>query len=618
MTKQSCYQAFTALLLLLPLSALGFAPQVDEVGGNYDSNNAGNNAYKLNLFDVSAQAQLDTIEIYLDPQVNNAEVVYTVYGPSALFAWELIWDSGRQTLSGGAGFKASPNVGLLLQPGTTYAIGVYLTDDEVEYWYEDTGPENLGWATVNGAYFAVNGSEWFGPPDPIFGGNEGDSHYYQRITVVLPEDVDGDGVDELSDCDDNEPLAFPGNPEVQCDGVDNDCDPGTVDDTDNDGDGVSVCSGDCDDTNTQINPAMVEVLCDGLDNDCDAATSNNPDDDLDGQGVCGDCDDTDPYTYTGAPELCDGIDNDCDDAIDENVVYLDHFDDADGDGYGDPTEVQTACDGPPAGFVADNGDCDDGDASIHPAAEEICDGLDQDCDGEIDEGLATTDWFADTDGDGYGDGEDILNSCDTSPPAGYSDVDGDCDPTDNTVFPDADEFCDGVDNDCDTEVDEEVVYRDVFADLDGDGFGDDNDTQSVCEPETPAGWSEDGGDCDDGDELVYPGAEEICDGLDNDCDGALGPDEIDGDGDGFLACDDCNDVNPNTNPDREETCNGIDNDCDGIAPTQEDCDPYVGEDLKIQDCGCNSGAPVNGSWLVLALVVGLRRAKRPTVKPGAA
>ncbi len=590
------------------MSAFGFAPQIDTIGGTASSNNGGNYAYKLDLYQVNDQAQLDTIEVYLDPQVNNAEVIYAVYGPSPMFAWELVWDSGRQQLTNGAGFKASPNVDILLQPGVTYAIGVYLTADDVEYWWESTGPHDLGWATVDEAYYAVNGDEWFGLPDPIFGGgNYSNSLYHQRITVTLPEDVDGDGVDELTDCDDNEPLAFPGNPEVSCDNIDNDCNAGTIDDADDDGDGVSVCSGDCDDTNAQVNPGMVEVICDGLDNDCDVGTSNNPDDDGDGVTQCsGDCDDADPARYPGALELCDGIDNDCSGYVDDNVVYTDYFEDADGDGFGDPALGQTTCDGAPSGFVLDGSDCDDGDVDVYPGAVEICDGIDQDCDGVADNGLPTTDWFADTDGDGFGDGGDVLATCDGAPPSGYSDVDGDCDPDNDAVYPGADEFCDGLDNDCDTEIDEDVVYRDVYADLDGDGFGDDNDTQSICDPDAPDGWAEQGGDCDDGLDFVYPGAEELCDGFDNDCAGDLADDELDGDGDGYPACDDCNDLNPNTNPGMEETCNGIDNDCDGDAPTEKDCDPDSDESLK-GTCACDSGQPVHGLWLLLALVVGIRR-----------
>jgi len=608
MEKYSFYQYFAVILAMLPLTAWGFAPQIDIVGGQAGTSNNGNDAYKLNIYDVSQIAQLDTIEIHLNPQVNNGEVIFVVYEPAAMFGWDLAWDSGRQVVSAGAGFKSSPNIGMVLQPGTSYAIGVFFTNDDMQYWWEDVGTENLGWATIDSAYYANNGDIWFGLPDPLVGGgSNSNSLYYQRVTVSLPEDVDGDGVNELTDCDDNEPLAFPGNNEVSCDGIDNDCDPGTLDDGDQDNDGVTICGGDCDDTRANVNPGEVEVVCDGLDNDCDPGTLNNPDDDLDGVQVCsGDCDDADPTVFDGAPELCDGIDNDCDGVVDDNVAYIDYFEDADGDGFGDPGVVQSTCDGAPSGFVADNTDCDGSDPTVFPGAEEVCDGVDQDCDGAVDDGLPLTDWFADADGDGFGDGTDILSTCDTSPPSGYADVDGDCDPDNGNVYPGGDEFCDDIDNDCDLEIDEEVVYRDVYADTDGDGFGDDDDTQSICEPDAPAGWVDLGGDCDDDEEVVYPGADELCDGLDNDCDGELSEDEFDGDDDGYFACDDCNDANPNTNPGMEETCNGIDNDCDGIGPTLDECDPDADESLKA-GCACDSGQPVGGLWLFAALLVGLRR-----------
>ena len=110
--------------------------------------------------------------------------------------------------------------------------------------------------------------------------------------------------------------------------------------------------------------------------------------DNDGDGYTeheGDCDDSDAAIYPGAPEICDGIDNDCDGEVDEGVTNP-YYEDADGDGYGLSTVGPVMTCSPPAGYVSNNLDCDDSDAAIYPGALEICDGIDNDCDSEIDEG----------------------------------------------------------------------------------------------------------------------------------------------------------------------------------------------------------------------------------------
>ena len=173
------------------------------------------------------------------------------------------------------------------------------------------------------------------------------------------------------------------------------------------------------------------------------------------------------------------------------------FVDGDGDGYGLGTEaVEGPCDAVPIGTADRAGDCDDTAADVSPEGTETCDGRDEDCDGEVDEGAGQA-WYRDGDGDGYGDPASAAQAC-TAPP-GTTGVAGDCDDTDAAVSPGAVEgWYDGVDQDCDGASDD---------DADGDGF--DAEAQG-------------GLDCDDTDAAVFPGghATEVPgDGVDADCDG---------------------------------------------------------------------------------------------------
>ncbi len=130
--------------------------------------------------------------------------------------------------------------------------------------------------------------------------------------------------------------------------------------------------------------------------------------------------------------------------------------------------------------------------------------------------------WPDADGDGYGDPEgQHIEACIL--PEGYSLSDDDCDDGDPNVHPGADEHCDGVDEDCDGAIDEDAVDPTPwYHDLDGDGYGDESSGGSSCE--VPSDGSTVGGDCDDDDATVHPGATEDCDGVDQDCDGEIDDD----------------------------------------------------------------------------------------------
>ena len=139
--------------------------------------------------------------------------------------------------------------------------------------------------------------------------------------------------------------------------------------------------------------------------------------------------------------------------------------------------------------------------------------MDNNCNGEIDEG-ATTTFYADQDGDGFGDPSSTVEGCE--PPSGTTATGTDCDDLDPESWPGAPELCDGADNDCNGEIDEGVTET-FYGDGDGDGYGDPGSPTAACQP--GSGLVANSEDCDDSEPASFPGAEEVCDGLDNDCDG---------------------------------------------------------------------------------------------------
>ena len=200
-------------------------------------------------------------------------------------------------------------------------------------------------------------------------------------------------------------------------------------------------------------------------------TAQEVDADGDGYTTATDCDDGDASVYPGADELCNGADDDCDGEVDEDSAdSATWYADTDGDGYGDPEQGVDACEAP-SGTVADASDCDDAQASVHPGADEYCDGQDDDCDGTTDEGDAVDalTWYADADGDGFGDGGSTTSAC--AQPSGYLADASDCDDGAASINPDAMEVYDGADDNCDGDVDFLDLSR---ADLKllGEGYGD--------------------------------------------------------------------------------------------------------------------------------------------------
>jgi Putative metal-binding motif len=176
-------------------------------------------------------------------------------------------------------------------------------------------------------------------------------------------------------------------------------------------------------------------------------------------------------------------------------------------------------------------------------------------------------YYIDQDGDGYGSDDPAFRwreGC--ALPAGYADKAGDCNDFRADVHPGAAELCDLLDNDCDDQVDDDVVSQLFCQDRDGDGHGVVGGTTKMdCKP-TP-GFGACDGDCDDGDKLFAPGAEEVCDLRDNDCDGEVDEDVRPICGVGFCARRGrgCGEADCTPGDPLPETCNGYDDDCDGVV-----------------------------------------------------
>ncbi|MCP4870280.1 MAG: hypothetical protein GY898_16365, partial [Proteobacteria bacterium] len=320
----------------------------------------------------------------------------------------------------------------------------------------------------------VRHSRWY------VGGTNFERNGIDLYTPIAAPDSDGDGDPDSTDCAPTDPTIYTGADET-CDSIDSDCDGSIVDEfSDYDGD----LTPDCVDT----------------------------DDDDDGDPDTTDCDDTNDTIYTNAPEVCDNVDSDCDGSKTDSDTDPNAYPDTDSDTFPDCVDLDDDNDGDP-----DTTDCADLDDTICNTCTEICDAIDQDCDGDLLES------FTDTDGDGEADCTDTDDDGDGDPDT------TDCADLDDSICNTCTEICDAIDQDCDGDL------LESFTDTDSDGEADCTDTDDDNDGDPDAT------DCADLDDTICNSCTEICDLIDQDCDGDVVESFTDTDGDLEPDCVDLDD-----------------------------------------------------------------------------
>jgi len=301
-----------------------------------------------------------------------------------------------------------------------------------------------------------------------------------------------------------------------------------------------------------------------------------------------DCNDNNANVRPTATEICNTIDDNCNGQINEGIAFTTYYADADLDGFGNPNLSQSSC-VTVVGYVLNNTDCNDASAIIKPTAIEICNTVDDNCNGQINEGLVFVNYYIDSDFDGYGAGT-AQSSC---IPLGNSYVTNnfDCNNNNPAIKPFGAEICNGIDDNCNALIDDGLSFINYYVDSDNDGYGAGSATNSCISLGT--GYITNNTDCNNSNASIHPNAVEICNGIDDNCNNLINEELVfltyylDADHDGYYlsslsACSsqginyttiggvlgDCNDGNTNVNAGAIEICgNGIDEDCNGIDLT---------------------------------------------------
>ncbi|TPW08135.1 MAG: regulator of chromosome condensation, partial [Acidimicrobiaceae bacterium] len=329
--------------------------------------------------------------------------------------------------------------------------------------------------------------------------------------------------------------------------------------------GYTNVATDCNDGASTVRP-MAPELCNDIDDDCDTSIDDGvtaspcyADADGDGYGagaastrcrdaarmaqgycpvgytnVATDCNDASSSIRPGGTESCNGLDDDCDGMTDELLTVSACLVDGDSDGYGagaTSTQCRDAARATygfcPVGYTTSAGDCNDSNGTVRPMAAETCNGIDDDCDTTIDDGVLASPCYVDGDADNYGTGvastrcRDATRVAQGECPVGYTDVATDCNDGNAAVRPGATETCNGIDDNCTMGVDEALTVTPCYADRDGDGYGA-GPSSTQCRDATraafgfcPVAYSNLATDCNDASAAVRPGATETCNGIDD-------------------------------------------------------------------------------------------------------
>jgi hypothetical protein len=380
-------------------------------------------------------------------------------------------------------------------------------------------------------------------------------------------DDDGDGTPDDQDCAPLDKTIGP-NADETCDNKDNDCDGQT------DEEGAAGCSKWYQDADKDsFGSPIAQCLC-APTGDLTAKSAN-------------DCDDGNADANPSKPEVCgNSLDDDCDGSTDEwdgTVNCQNFYADGDNDGWGSGAPA-CRCGPSQAHPASKSGDCDDAASNISPSTAESCNGKDDNCDGVTDEeeAVGCTQWYVDGDKDGYGNA--ALSACLCKPNSAFpAAAGGDCNDNAKSVSPGANEACGGGDEDCDGATDETGAdgCTNWYPDADSDGYG---GASGQCRCSSGGGYTATTNtDCNDASNSAYPGATELCNGVDDDCDNmaddgfGLGLGCGAGQGSciatGKIVCaadGKSSYCSANATAGSPESCNNADDDCDG--QTDEGCD----------------------------------------------